>query len=82
MDAKLNITYAGMNGDLEDPIPFDMTDDEIIELATEAVQSNSVPGIDEVSDVSFVDFVVERFEATDAVPFARILLRPKTPFGE
>ena len=80
-EARLNITYGGQNGDLEDPVSFDASDGDIRQWATEAVRAGTVPGIPADPNASFVDFVVDRFEATDARPDRLISLRPKTPFG-
>jgi hypothetical protein len=80
MEAKLNITYSGSNGDLIDMISYDLSDSEIRRIATEAVASGSVPGI-AATNPDFSDFVIERFGATDVRPFPLISVRPKTPFG-
>ena len=78
--AKLNITWAGSNGDLPDPVPYDASDDDIKQMAAEAVMSG-VPGIEQSDSVDFTDFVVDRFPASDEIDYARIFIRPKTPFG-
>ena len=85
MDAKLNVTYSGENGDLVDMVPFDTPDDAVIQMAREALQPNeagvqSVPGITPVRDADFTDYRVFRYPAKDDLP-NRIVLRPKTPFG-
>lgn len=80
MDADLNITYSGENGDLPDPVNFDATDGDIKQWATEAVRNGSVPGIAASPNADFTDFVVDRFAATGTLG-ARLSLRPKTPFG-
>lgn len=78
--ARLNITHGGANGDLLDPIAYDLPDADIRRMATEAVRTGSVPGIARAEAADFGDFVVERFPATDELP-NRVMLRPKTPFG-
>jgi hypothetical protein len=78
-EAILNITWAGQNGDLPNPILFDSSDTDIRRWATEAVQGG-LPGITADAAVNFQDFVVERFTATNGLP-NRVVLRPKTPFG-
>jgi len=78
--AVLNITYAGGNGENRDPVPFDSTDDQIRQIATEAVRGSSVPGIPAAPNANFTDFVVDRFPATEEQP-NRLFLRSKTPFG-
>lgn len=80
--AKLNITYAGSNGDLPDPVAFDAADGDIKQWATEAIRNGSVPGISANEEVDFSDFVVDRFEANEVRPFALVQIRPKTPFGK
>lgn len=79
--ARLTITYGGQQGDLPDPIGYDSTDADIKQMATESIRTGYVPGIDADQDVDLKDFVVDRFPARDDVPFARVSIRPKTPFG-
>lgn len=78
--ARLNVTYAGHNSDIPDLVPYDASDSDLLRMAEEAVRSGSAPGIPASPDASFVDFVVDRFPATDVLP-NRIFVRPKTPFG-
>jgi len=79
--ARLNVTWSGNNGDLPDPVPYDANDADLRQVATEAVQGGSIPGIPAGANVDFTDFVVDRFAATAEVPYARVFIRPKTPFG-
>lgn len=79
--AKLSITFAGQQGDLPDPVPYDATDAVLKQMATESVRQGYVPGIDAAPNADFTDFVVDRFGPREDVPFARISIRPKTPFG-
>jgi len=81
MEARLNITYAGQNGDLVDPVDWDATDLDIRTWAAEAIRTGGVPGIEAVNQVDLTDFKVDRFAATEARPWALISLRPKTAFG-
>ncbi|MGF1465645.1 MAG: hypothetical protein ACFCGT_05895 [Sandaracinaceae bacterium] len=80
-EARVNITWAGQNGDLPDPVHVDATDVEILAWATEAVRAGSVPGIARDGGADFTGFVVDRFGSTDARPYPLIQVRPKTPFG-
>jgi len=77
----LNVTWNGQNGELPDGVLWDSTDDDIKQMATEAIRDGYIPGIDADTDVDFTDFVVDRYAATEDVPTNRIMLRPKTPFG-
>ena len=79
--AKLTITYGGQQGDLLQPVSYDSTDADLKQGATEAVRSGDIPGIDAHPDADFADFVVDRYSGSAEVPFNRISLRPKTPFG-
>jgi hypothetical protein len=79
--AKLTITYGGQQGDLPDHVSFESTDADLKQGATEAVRAGDVPGIDAHPDADFADFVIDRFRRNEAVPFNRLSLRPKTPFG-
>lgn len=79
--ARLSVTYGGLHGDLPDPVPYDASDADIKRMTTEALAGGNIPGIVRQQNVQLHDFVVERFAATDDLPFPRIILRPKTPFG-
>jgi hypothetical protein len=79
--ARVNITIAGENGDLRDPIFFDASDVDIKTWVTEAVANGSVPGIPANRNADFTDFVVDRFAANAERPYNLVQVRPKTPFG-
>ena len=80
-EARVNVTYGGQNGDLPDPVAFDATDADLKTWVAEAMRTApGIPGIP-VQELNLADFVVDRFEATEARPYRLIQLRPKTPFG-
>jgi hypothetical protein len=79
--ARLNITWSGSNGDLPDAVPYDASDADLKQMATEAVVNGDVPGIGADAGVDLNDFIVDRFNSTDEIPYARVFIRPKTPFG-
>ena len=79
-EARVNITYAGENGDLPDPVSFDAGDSDVKTWVAEAVESGTVPGIP-AQTVDLSDFVVDRFAANEGREFNYIVVRPKTPFG-
>lgn len=81
-EARVNVTWSGANGDLEQPVAYDAGDADIKQWVTEAVRTGSVPGIAGDAGADFTDFVVDRFGPTDARPWNLIQVRPKTPFGE
>ena len=80
MDARVNVTYNGSNGDLPDPVDYDAPDDAIRQMVQEALRAGGIPGIDADPSADLTNFVVDRFAAKDDLP-ARIGIRPKTPFG-
>jgi hypothetical protein len=80
-EARVNVTYAGSNGDLPDPVSFDAPDAQLRQMVGEAVRTGGVPGIPVSPDADFNDFVIDRFEATEARPYRLLQVRPKTPFG-
>lgn len=80
-EARVNVTYAGSNGDLPDPVPFDSTDSDVRAWVSEALSTGGVPGIESQGTVDLSDFVVDRFTATESRPYALLQIRPKTPFG-
>ena len=80
-EARVNITYAGQNGDLPDTVYTQASDGEIRAWASEAVRIGSIPGIRATPSANFSGFVVDRFRATQDRPYNLIQLRPKTPFG-
>lgn len=81
MNATLNITWNGQNGDLPDLVNYDAADGDIKQWATEAVRNGGVPGIAADPNANFMDFVVDRFPSTEQIAVNRLMLRPKTPFG-
>ncbi len=80
-EARVNITWAGQNGDLPDPVSFDATQGDVLQWVTEAVRNGDIPGIRADARADFHDFVVDRFAANEARPYNLIQVRPKTPFG-
>lgn len=80
-EARVNVTYAGSNGDLPDPVSFESTDADVKGWVTEALRTGGVPGIPAQPQVDLTDFVIDRFRATEARPWNLIACRPKTPFG-
>lgn len=79
--ARLNITHGGNNGDLNDPIPVDMSDAEVLRIAEESIGNGSIAGIP-AARIRLTDYIVDRFAPTEGRPYSLIQLRPKTPFGE
>lgn len=80
-EARVNVTYGGQNGDLPDPVSYDSTDRDILQMVTEAVRTGGVPGIPIDVNANFTNYVVDRFEASDVRPNRLLSVRPKTPFG-
>jgi hypothetical protein len=74
------VTINGQNGDYPDPVDFDTADDGVRQIAVEAIRTGYIPGIDSDPNANLDDFVVDRFAATEELP-ARLMVRPKTPFG-
>ena len=81
-EAIVNVTWAGNNGDLRDPVSFDATDAQIREWVTEAVRTGGVANIPADPNADFTDFVIDRYAATEETPYCRLFARPKTPFGD
>lgn len=79
--ARLNITYAGQNGDMRDPVPYDASEADILRWCTEAVRNGDVPGLGAHPDVDFRDFKIDRFGPTETRDHNLIQIRPKVPFG-
>ncbi len=80
-EARVNVTWAGQNGDLPDPVSVDATDADIKSWVTEAVRAGGIPGIRGDANADFRDFVVDKFAPTVENPVTRMFVRPKTPFG-
>lgn len=81
-EARVNVTWNGQNGDLQDPVFFESTDGDLRAMVTEAVQNGDVPGVAADPNANFTDFVVDRFRATNEQDWNKIHIRPKTPFGQ
>lgn len=79
--ARLNLTWQGQNGDVLEGVPFDASDVELKAIALEALRGGDIAGIDPDPRAVLVDFVVDRFPATEEMPVNRVFIRPKTPFG-
>ena len=80
-EARLNVTWQRQNGDLPDPVPLDSADGDIRQWVTEAVRAGSVPGIPADPAANFQDYVIDRFDPTEARPHHLISIRPKTAYG-
>jgi len=80
-EARLNVTFNGQNGDMPAPVPFNASDQELRAWAFEALANGDIPGIARMPRMNDATMVVDRFPATDTIPYNRIFLRPQTPFG-
>lgn len=80
MEARVNVTYGGQNGELPDLVAFDAPDGDIRTWVSEALRTGGIPGM-AAQNADLTDFVVDRFGATEARPVPYIMIRPKTPFG-
>lgn len=80
-EARVNVTYAGLNGDLPDPISVDASDAAIREMIAEALDSGAIPGIPATRYADLQNYIVDRFNPTEQRPYALVQLRPKTAFG-
>ncbi len=80
-EARVNVTWRGQNGDLRDAVAYDSGDGDIKAWVAEAIGTGAVEGVRAERRVDLRDFVVDRFPASAQIPFNRIFLRPKTPFG-
>ena len=65
-EAKVNVTYGGVNGTLPDPVYFDSSDGDIKQWVTEAIAHGNVPGIASDPNVDLSDFVTDRFPPNEA----------------
>lgn len=79
-EARLNVTWAGNNFDLPDPIFWNMEDREIRSIAEEVIRNGAL-GVVADRDVDLTDFVIDRFPVNDQRPYRLYQIRPKTPFG-
>lgn len=81
-EAKVNLTYGGQNGELPDAVAYDAADGDVRAWAAEAIRTGGVPNIPADPDVDLSGYMIERYPATDATPYNRIFVRPKTAFGD
>jgi len=79
--ARLNVTWARQNGDLPDPVLYETDDGAVRAMAEEAIRNGDIPGITADATVRLADFQVDRFRATDDIPYDRIMIRPKSAYG-
>ena len=80
-EARVNVTYAALNGDLADAVAFDSTDEAIKAMLTEALRDGSVRGIPAQANPDLTNYVIDRFAPSEARPYRLIQARPKTAFG-
>ena len=80
-EARVNVTYNGGNGDLQDPVSVNANTNDIRTWVQEAIATGSIVGIPADPNADLRDFVVDRFPPTDVRPYTLFSVRPKTPFG-
>lgn len=80
--ARVSVTWKGQQGDLPDPVAYGAANGDVFQWVTEAVRAGDIPGIDADPDANFANFVVDRFDAHEEVPYNRLAVRPKTAYGE
>lgn len=68
--ARVNVTYAGRNFDLDYPIPAASTDAQVLASVRETANIHDLDG-----------FVVDRKAPDEVYPFARFIVRPGVSFG-
>lgn len=80
-EAKVNLTWAGQNYDLTDPVPYDIPEEQLRAALSEVIRAGD-DGIPADQDVAMMaNFVVRRYEPTATRPSRLITVRPKTEFG-
>lgn len=79
--ARVNITHAGLNGELPETVFYRSDKEQIRAWVTEALRTGSIPGIPEDPRADIADYSIETFDADEATPYNRIFVRPKTVFG-
>ena len=80
-EAVVTVAYDGKQGELVDPVNFEATSQDVIQMVTEALHTGSVRGIPAYPSADLTDYVVDRFAANEEYP-NRLTLRPKVPFGQ
>lgn len=80
-EARVNVTFAGQNGELPQPVFAQSSDADVKGWVTEAVRNGGIPGINPDAGADFRDYVIDRFDPTEARPHRLIQVRPKTAFG-
>ena len=80
-EARVNVTWAGQNGDLPDPVSYDAPPGDVRGWVAEAIRTGGIPGIAADANADLRDFIVDKYPPTDVRPYNLIQVRPKTPFG-
>lgn len=80
-EARVNITWAGQNAELPDPVSRDAAEGDVKMWVAEAIRNGSIPGIPADPGVDLTNYVVEKYGPNDQRPHHAIFVRPKTPFG-
>jgi hypothetical protein len=81
-EARINVGHKGQNGDLPDPVSIDASDEDVKRWVAEAIRTGGIPGIPADPDVDLTGYMVDRYPANEARPWAMIGVRPKTVFGQ
>lgn len=79
--ARVDVTWAGQQSELPDPVPRDADAADVKQWVTEALRAGDIPGLGAHVDADLTDYVVKRYPPHEQRPYHRIELRPKTPFG-
>lgn len=87
-EAVVILAVKGQMGEMVDssnkltPIPYDASNENVLEWIGEAVRSGNVRSIEADSDLDLKDYVVDRMPATADRPYNMVMVYPKTPFGQ
>lgn len=78
--ARVNLTFNNQNADLPDAMEFDLPEDAVRAVVTEALRAGFA-GMPASPAADLSGFRVDKFEPTEARPYRLISVRPKTEFG-
>lgn len=81
-NAKVNVTYAGQNGDMPSEVDPLASKEQILVWVAESLRAGDISGIPAQTHVDLSNYVVDTpCPPTPERNYPLITVRPKTPYG-
>lgn len=80
--SMVTLTYGGFHGELLDPIPYQSSDEVVLNSIRESLIGGSIDGLAADPNPDLANYIVRWFPPNDRYAYSRCVVRPKTPFGK